>query len=95
MSNAARKARKRNNTPFVKAQKTPTPLLERAFFINLVPGRADGPRRATFVPRSPKSITRYLNRYREDSPLVQDAMRSIDDTTKAVRALNDAARKEQ
>lgn len=52
MSNAARKARKRAGTPFVKAQKVGTPLLERAWFTSLVAG-AHGTRHVgKVVPRS-------------------------------------------
>lgn len=60
MSTAARKARKRAGIPFTKAQKTPTPVLERSNLTMLVPG-AHGTRYAgKWVPRSEKSRERII-----------------------------------
>lgn len=70
MSTAARKARKRANIPFVKKEKTPTPVHLRSYVTAPVPGpggtHLDGrPQR-----RSEKKIKRYLDTY---APIEDDS----------------------
>lgn len=60
MSTAARKARKRAGIKFVHPTKTPTPLLERAWFAALHPGPPHTKLSTRLMPRSPAKVTKAL-----------------------------------
>lgn len=78
MSNTARKARKRAGIPFVKAAKVGTPLEDRAWFNEVLPG-AHGTRYANeFVPRSAAKNSRKgraMKAYGLDKQMAQPTKR--------------------
>jgi hypothetical protein len=63
MSTTARKARKRAGIKFEKAAKVGTPILERAFFTQLVFGPAATKHASRRQPRSAKKIAAALKPY--------------------------------
>ena len=60
MSNTARKARKRAGIKFERKQKTPTPVMERNYITQPVPGPAGTLKEGRPQMRSSKKIDRYL-----------------------------------